>query len=603
MYIMQGLKVGLEIHQQLAGKKLFCDCPAEILDEKPDFEIMRRLRPVIGESGLVDIAASRELAKGKSFHYHYHDSVNCLIDIDEEPPHGINPEALETVLMVAKMLNARVVDEIQVMRKIVVDGSNVTGFQRTALVATNGYIETSEGKIRIPSICLEEDAAKIVERQADKDIYDLSRLGIPLIEIATDPDIKSPEGAKEAAEKIGMILRSTKRVKRGLGTIRQDVNVSIKSGRRIEVKGAQDLKLVPQLVEYEVKRQEALVKLRDELKFDNIEDKQVDITDVFGKTEAKLVKTTLDKKGVVFGLRLEGFSGYLGMETQPGKRIGTELSGYAKAASGVGGLFHSDELPKYGISEEEVSLIREKLGCGEKDAFVIIADSKEKVVRALSAVVERANRIKEGVIMEVRNALPDATTAYLRPIPGAARMYPETDVPPVKPNVEGIEIPELITEKQERIKEYGLSKDLATLLSKSGRVSVFEGFIKQFSGLKPAFIAETMLPKMREIKRKHNVDTDKVSDDNLGEIFAKLNSGEVAKEAVEEIIVTIAKSGKVDWSKYKGVDDSEIESAIKKIVDDNKGAPIGALMGKCMAQFRGKVDGKKVNEILKKLVG
>lgn len=600
---MEGLKVGLEIHQQLAGKKLFCSCPAEVLDEEPDLNIKRKLRAVIGETGQVDIAAARELAKGKTFLYYFHDKVNCLVDIDEEPPHSMNQEALETALMVAKIVKAKVVDEIQVMRKIVIDGSNVTGFQRTALVATDGYIETSEGKITVPTICLEEDAAKIVERKGDTDIYDLSRLGIPLIEISTGPDIKTPEGAKEAAEKLGMILRSTKRVKRGLGTIRQDVNVSIPAGQRIEVKGAQDLKLVPQLVKYEMQRQETLVKIKDELKFDTIENKQVDVTDLFKKTEAKLIKQTLDKKGVVFALKLQNFAGFLGRETQPGKRLGTELSGYAKVAAGVGGLFHSDELPKYGITKEEVDAIKKKLNCKEADAFVIIADQKNKVIKALDAVVERANRIKEGVIKEVRNALPDATTAYLRPIPGAARMYPETDVPPVKADTSEIEVPELIEEKSKRIEEYGLSKDLADLLSKSNRVEVFENFVDKFKNLKPAFIAETMLPKMREIKRKHEVDTDNVDDSHLEQIFQKLDTGEIAKEAVEEIIIAIAKGEEIDWAKYKGASDEEIEAEIKKIVDANKGAPIGALMGQCMAKFRGKVDGKKVNEILKKLVG
>src|SRR3989338_10912833 len=265
-YHMLNFKCGLEIHQQLPDKKLFCNCPCIITDEKPDYTIKRKLKAIAGETGQIDVAALHEQTKQKYFVYHCYKNNTCLVEIDEEPPHCINQEALSTTLLVAKMLHATIIDTIIFMRKTVVDGSNVSGFQRTALIATDGYIETSEGKITIPTSCLEEEAAKAVERTKEYNVYNLSRLGIPLIEIATNPDIKTPAGAKEAAEKIGMILRSTNKVKRGLGSIRQDVNLSVKNGARVEIKGFQDIKSIPTVIDFEIKRQLEILGMGEKIK-------------------------------------------------------------------------------------------------------------------------------------------------------------------------------------------------------------------------------------------------------------------------------------------------------------------------------------------------
>ena len=262
-YKKLGFKCGIEIHQQLEGKKLFCECLTSNIREGSDIEFSRKLRAVIGETGFVDKAAAEETLKSKTFNYIGNSKDVCLVEMDEEPPHPINEEAVKTALIVANLLNAKVVDEIQVMRKTVVDGSNTSGFQRTALVAYDGYIETSKGKVRIPTLFLEEEACQRVKEDKNSVIYRLDRLGIPLLEIATEPDIIDNEHAKETAEKIGMILRSTGKMKRGIGTIRQDVNVSIKRRNRVEIKGFQDLKSMPLVIENEVKRQQKLNKKED----------------------------------------------------------------------------------------------------------------------------------------------------------------------------------------------------------------------------------------------------------------------------------------------------------------------------------------------------
>ncbi|MFH1505869.1 MAG: Glu-tRNA(Gln) amidotransferase subunit GatE, partial [archaeon] len=259
-YKKLGFKAGIECHQQLEGKKLFCSCPTTIRKDKPDFTITRKLRASAGETGEVDQAALHEQKKDKYFIYQCYEDTTCLVETDSEPPHPINQDALKTCLQVSMMLNCKIVDEIQVMRKTVVDGSNTSGFQRTALVGRDGYLMLGNKKIRIPSVCLEEEACQVIERKKDHDVYNLSRLGIPLIEIATEPDMATPEEAKEVAAKIGMILRSTGACKRGIGSIRQDVNLSIKGGARTEVKGFQDYKSIPKVIEKETERQINLIK-------------------------------------------------------------------------------------------------------------------------------------------------------------------------------------------------------------------------------------------------------------------------------------------------------------------------------------------------------
>ncbi len=259
-----GLKCGLEIHQQLDTRKLFCNCKSILRKDEPDYEIRRKLHAVAGESGKIDIAAKYQTSLDKEFIYQGYDSV-CLVELDEEPPHEINQEALKIALQIVSFLNAKIIPLTQIMRKTVIDGSNTSGFQRTVIIAKDGYINTSKGKVRIESICVEEDAARIIEKRKDNTLYRLDRLGIPLIEIATAPDIKTPEQAKEVALNLGDILRSCK-VKRGIGTIRQDVNVSIKKGARTELKGFQNIRIIEIAIEKEVKRQLNLINKKEQVK-------------------------------------------------------------------------------------------------------------------------------------------------------------------------------------------------------------------------------------------------------------------------------------------------------------------------------------------------
>ena len=294
------LKVGLELHQQLDTRyKLFCGCPTRLRDEEPDVKFLRRLRPTQSELGQVDEAALFEFKRGRSYLYEAYDDTVCLVEMDEEPPHEVNPEALDVALEAALLLRATPVDQVCVMRKVVIDGSNTTGFQRTMLVAVGGpeaIVEDEEGPVKIETICLEEDAARKMGEHGEVVEYRLDRLGIPLIEVATAPMIKSPDQARRVALKIGRLLRATGKVKRGLGTIRQDLNVSIKGGAKIEIKGVQDLDLLPKIVELEVLRQLNLIKIAEELKKRGVEPSDivedfVDVSDAVSYTHLTLPTT------------------------------------------------------------------------------------------------------------------------------------------------------------------------------------------------------------------------------------------------------------------------------------------------------------------------
>lgn len=619
-----GLKCGTEIHQQLEGKKLFCNCLTKLRDDKPDFEIRRKLRAVAGEHGEIDVAALQEQLRERTFVYQGYNDTTCLVETDSEPPHELNKDALYTTLQFCKLVRAKVSPVVQVMRKTVVDGSNTSGFQRTALIARGGEVETSEGKVRIENISLEEDACRIIAEKDGEKVYRLDRLGIPLIEIGTAPDIKSPEQCQEAAKKLGMLLRSLPGVKRGLGTIRQDVNVSIAKGSRIEIKGAQDLRQLPLLVELEVKRQVELLKLKkflNELTKDFLKEYPKNpakhffvkesnfnlLTNIFKDTKNKLIKKKIENKKEdynVAGFRLPKFKGIIGKEIQPGKRIGSELSDYAKVKTGIGGIIHSDEdlKKKYQISEEEIKTIKKKLNIKDRDAFVLIV-VKGTGNNAFESICERLEMFSKGVPKEVRKANPDGTSSFLRPMPGAARMYPETDVPLVRPDVRKVELPELLEDKIARFqKKFGLSKDLAEFIAKSDKVRLFEELVSKYKQIKPAFIAETLTSRLLDIKRQYKEDPNKLTDENFRQLFQYLAKDKIHKDIVLDVLIDMIK-GKFDLKYYSTLGTEElIHKELKEIVEQNPGAPFPALMGIAMKKLRGKASGKFISEHLKKIL-
>ncbi len=621
-----GLKVGLEIHQQLATRhKLFCSCPAELTEEEHD-EFVRRLRPTRSELGEVDVAALFEWRKGRTYLYEAPLRHSCLVEADEEPPHPLNREAVAIAMAIAKAFGSWIPDEIHVMRKVVIDGSNTSGFQRTAIVALGGEIKVKDLAVPIETVVVEEDASRKIGEEGLRIRYRLDRLGIPLIEIATGPVIKSPEQAKDVALAIGRLLRLTGKVKRGLGTIRQDLNVSIRDGAKTEIKGVQRLDLIPKVVEYEALRQVRLLEIREELKKRGVTEadlnvEPVDVSSVFKATGSKIIKRILSKGGVVLAVRLPGFKGLLGMELVPGRRFGTELADYARFWAGVGGLFHSDELPKYGITSEEVARVYEALEANpDRDAFVIVAEEREKAEKAITAVVDRARYALKGVPEETRAANDDGTTRFLRPRPGSARMYPETDIPPLlvdeELHLEAERIkPEPVEVKMRRLIEvYKLPKDLAEQVISDIRLDLIERLLAEYHDRVPAkTIASLFVVTLRGL-RKEGIDPEEIPDSYLEEIVDMMASGVIAKEAAEEILAYSGKNGvrpREAASKLglTRVSPEEAERIIEEIINSNidvvkaKGMrAMSMIMGKAMAKLRGRIDGKIVADIVRRKI-
>ncbi len=618
-YSKLGLIAGLEIHQQLDTKeKLFCGCPTTLRDkEDSNFEFFRYLRPTRSEMGEVDRAAAEEAMVTRQFVYKAYDTT-CLVENDEEPPRELNSEAIGITLQIAKLLNMRVFDEIHTMRKIVIDGSNTSGFQRTALASNNGYIETSLGNVGIGVLCLEEEAAKKLEDKGDSVVYSLDRLGIPLVEIGTEPDIVSPAHARETAELIGMLLRSTGSVKRGLGTIRQDVNISIARGARVEIKGVQALDLIETIVEQEVERQVNLLDIMEELRSRNasVSGDIVDVTDLFTQSQSKVIEKAL-KKGVVMAVKLTGFAGLVGREVQSGRRLGTELSDYAKK-SGVGGIFHTDELPAYGITEQEVESLRQAVEAGEGDCVIMVADLEDRASGAMQMVIARACMAINSVPEETRRGLPDGNSAYMRPLPGAARMYPETDVPPVvitKERLDAVELPELLPQRKARyMEEWGLNEELAGRVAYSVHFTLFEEVLSKVTGINPMLVATTLMSTLPELRRE-GCDINKLEPDHFESVFRLIVSGGAAKEVVPEILSKMIEHPEMsaeDAARELGLGDKhleDIEGLIDTIVtqrldfvkERGMGA-IGPLMGEVMKELRGIVDGEVASSLLKKKI-
>jgi Glu-tRNA(Gln) amidotransferase subunit E-like FAD-binding protein len=469
-----GLKSGIEIHQHLATHKLFCPCPSELRQNKPDFTVKRELRPLAGELGEIDPAAIFERKQRKYYIYEAYDDTTCLVELDEEPPHPVNPEALHIALLIAKMLHCKFPDIVQVMRKTVINGSNTSGFQRTALIGYDGFLETSFGRVGIRNIYLEEDAGRRTAETPESVTFRLDRLGIAEVEIATAPDCKTPEQVKELAEKLGMLLRSTGKVRRGIGTIRQDVNVSITGHPRVELKGVQELPHMPKIVELEAQRQQDVV-----------------------------------KKG-------------------------------------------------------------------------------------------------EKIVPHVRNILPDLSSKFLRPMAGAARMYPETDLPLVfldSDYIAKIKLPESTESVKNKLQKLGLSPDLVDQLATSEKLPEFEKFAKKYSKLNSNLVATTMLVTPKEVKRKLQLQEFELHEDVLGKIISALAEGTIVKESVSAIMEELAKSKQKDAdsiiSKYKLMSDAELKKEIAKLQKEFKGPP-DKLIGVAIGKFRGKASPQKIIELLKK---
>ena len=617
-----GVKVGLEIHQQLAtNKKLFCNC-TPIESDEYFIKFQRKLRASKSELGEFDPAVLFEKSKSKTIMYYANPQSSCLVEQDEEPPHELDEDARKISLIIASALKSNIFSEIYPMRKTVVDGSNTTGFQRTMLISQGGFYDVEGTKIGIQSICLEEDAAKILGEEGAIRKYGLERLGVPLVEIATDPFEVKPHEIKKIALSLGRILRSTKKVKRGLGSIRQDVNVSIKEGGVvIEVKGVQQLDQLEKVVEYEAKRQHGLLKISKELRekkwiHDEKEDRK-DITELFSKCKSKIIQNSIKKNQKIFAVSFRNMAGMFGYSPYEGIRLGKDVAELVRFF-GLGGVFHSDELPNYGIEESDLENLKEFLKINENDGFLILAIPEEKINTIVDQIILRIKHIiNEGIPIDTRLATQTGETKFLRPRPGAARMYPETDIPPIlisKKELEdaGKNIPKSWNESIKELQtKYEINSQLAEQIFDSRYIELFENIVEK-TKVNPTFVASILCSTITNLERS-GLNSNLLQNKDIVKSFELLEVGKIAKESIEIIFENIM-AGKAKTpeeamknTSIEAVNESDLEKIIAEIVEKNqeiiknqKERAVGPLMGIAMKELRGKASGEMINNLLLK---
>jgi glutamyl-tRNA(Gln) amidotransferase subunit E len=633
------LKVGFEIHQQLAtNSKLFCNCSCEEAKEY-DSSFVRKLRPTQSELGAYDPAAMFEFSKMHIVKYHAAVGSSCLVEADEEPPHDVSPEALETALIFSLALHSKVMDEIHVMRKIVIDGSNTTGFQRTMLVASGGYLDIAGKRVGVQSISLEEDAAKLIGDEKGVRKFGLDRLGVPLVEIALEPVTGKPSEIMQVALTLGRLLRASKRVARGLGSIRQDINISVQNGAVVEVKGVQQLDQLVKVIDHEMQRQYGLIVIAQKLKEKNVDIKKVgdrieDVTDILGnKASSRIVKKILEGGGRIIAIKVPGFAGMIGFEPYKDIRLGRELGKLVKFYD-IDGVFHSDELPNYGITEEEVAAVKQRLQMNDNDAFVILGGPNDKVKFASEAIILRLKAAVDGVPAETRAATPDGETVFLRPRPGVARMYPETDILPIAiTDSMLVSLADKVPRQWDEIvdslaKKYNLNRKLASQIFDSDYLNVFEEIASK-TKIKPTFIVVKLTEDLISLQRQ-GLDASVLTDDVIKDIFTRLDRGSITKESVVLIFERLMKNepttvkivneqinvkedmetkivnAAIETVGTSSISDEELSKGLDKIISNNmaiikeKGTnALSTLMGRAMAEYRGKANGQKVNAMLK----
>jgi glutamyl-tRNA(Gln) amidotransferase subunit E len=437
---------------------------------------------------------------------------------------------------------------------------------------------------------------------------------------------------------LGRLLRASKRVARGLGSIRQDINISVENGAVVEVKGVQKLDQLVKVIEHEMQRQYGLIVIAQKLKEGNVDVKKVgdrieDVSDILGKAPSRIVKKILDGGGLIIAIKVPGFAGMIGFEPYNDIRLGRELGKLVKFYD-IDGVFHSDELPNYGITEKEVAAVKQRLQMNDNDAFVILGGPNDKVKFASDAIIRRLKAAVDGVPAETRAATPDGKTLFLRPRPGAARMYPETDILPIAITDSMLlsladKVPRHWDEIVDSLaKKYNLNKKLASQIFDSDYLSVFEEIASK-TKVQPTFIASKLTEDLTSLQRQ-GLDASVLTDEVIKDIFTRLDNGSIIKESVvlifeklmkkeptivkivnEQVNVKEAVKAKtvneaIEAAGVSSISDEELSKGLDRIISDNmtivkeKGMnALNTLMGRAMAEYRGKADGQKVNAMLK----
>jgi len=625
-YRKLGLKCGLEIHQQLlTEKKLFCRCKAVLHNDEPSAVILRHMRPTLSELGEYDGTALMEFKTKKNVIYQLYDDTVCTYEMDDTPPFRLNQQALDIALEITLLLNCSVVDEIHISRKQYLDGSIPTGFQRTGIIGIEGWVPYKNRKIGIIQLGLEEDACREISDVGHKIIFKTDRLSIPLVEVVTYPDIKTPAEAGEVANLIGRLLRSTGKVRRGMGSIRQDVNVSIDGGTRVELKGVPKLQYIAKAVANEARRQKALLDIRDELRLRGItketfQSECKDVTSIFKNSGCERFKEVIKNKDKIYGIVLRIFAGMFDKPTQPGETLGDEVAGRVRVIACLDvmpNIVYSNHFEEFSLSSEEISRLEKLFNFRSTDTIVLVWGDEADVKTAVKEIKIRAVDATIGVPSETRQVFPDGTNDFERILPGPNRMYPDTDSPPTPILEEHLEhigkaLPERIWDCEKRLEKLGLPKPLVKSLSISRNLKIFNKIVEKLD-VNPVLVAVTLEEKLKWLRRKgKNVDL--ISDTSLYQLFEMLNENKFSKEAISTILEFLADNPDKTVKKaiaelgIKPMSIEELQNVVDEVLAQYSNpkkidGSVETIMGKVMKFARNRIDGKLVKDVVKTKLG
>ena len=616
-YEALGLRCGLEVHYQLdTKKKLFCHCPVGLLNRSPDAQLVRHMRPTLSELGEYDGTALMEFKTKKEVHYQlYYDSV-CTYEMDDTPPFVINEEALDIAIEIALLLNCQIADEVHVSRKQYLDGSIPTGFQRTIAVGINGWLPFGKRKIRVVQVCLEEDACREISDRGHVIVFRTDRLSIPLVEVITAPEMRTPSEACKVGREIGAILRATGKVRRGIGTVRQDVNVSISGGTRVEIKGVPKSGMITSLVGYEAYRQKRLLSLKRRI--DTIEKgfsvRSADCTDLFSTSECGALRSVESLGLTVSGIMISGFCGLLNWPVSPGRTFGDELAGRVRVIACLDDepvLFLPDSRSPHGPSEEEWRRVRERLKATADSAVLLVRGPKEDVETAVSEIAARVSEAKTGIPGETRQALKGGETDFERILPGPDRMYPDTDSTPIPVNDEKLEriqkrLPVTPSEWRQRCKNRLKPQTIDQLIDMDLIATFWR--VLSATGCDPKLLAYTLSATLVQL-RKAGHDVSSISEEALVMLFRLHKEGGITREkvpgALQKLSSGLAFDDLVAAENVEAMDEHDLKSLVKATAERTGEQVKDAvkrrryLIGILKQQTENRVGGKRITEIVR----
>ncbi len=622
-YIQMGFKCGIEIHQQLlTEKKLYCRCPAHYRNDEPDGEIIRHMRPTLSELGEYDGTALMEFKTKKNVVYQLYRENCCTYEMDDTPPFPINRDALEIAMKLAMLLNCNLVDELHVSRKQYLDGSIPTGFQRTAIVGVDGWVPYKDRKIVITHICLEEDACREVSDIGHEIVFRTDRLSMPLLEVITAPDMLTPKEAMEVDAIIGRLLKASGLVRRGIGSVRQDVNVSITGGKRAEIKGVPQTWMIEKLTANEAERQAGLLAIKEILGVRGINPMTIhgekfELDGQLRDYNIPVVNKALEKGWVVRGIKMAGFAGIMSQELQPGKTFADEFSDRVRVIACL------DQMPNIAVSDIPVmagfnsaiwSKIKKTCDCKHTDVIIITWGSQADVNMALSEIKIRAIEATKGVPDETRQAFADGTAGFERVLPGPDRMYPDTDSPPVEITAKWVkklrdELPEPAYKIEERWVKMGVPRQLAEKIVVTPYSGIFEEII---SKLKLSPILVWSLLKNLDIADNQGI---KILNGGLIELFGAFKKNLISKDSVSSILSSLNDNGKEPIEelikKYKllNLNDKLVQESIKESILETADVTfkkpddrINYICGWVKKSLNGRIDGASLRDAVSKRI-